>query len=548
MQAEPVPGQSARSYDVVIVGAGFAGLYMLCKARTLGLRARVFEAGSGVGGTWYWNRYPGARCDVESVQYSYSFDEALQAEWRWTERYAAQPEILRYAEHVAQRFGLYRDITLSTRVLALTFNQEASLWHVRCDTGEEAKAIYVVLATGALSAPQRPALEGLDDFKGRVLCTATWPRERVSFKGARVAVIGTGSSGIQVIPEIAREARHLTVFQRTPNYAIPARNRPMNAAEDIRWKRDYARLRAEARKTPNAILMRRNPSTALSVSRQEREAVYETYWGYGGLEFMAAFSDLRQSREASETASEFVRRKIRQTVRDPDVAARLTPVSYPIGTKRVCVDSGYFETFNCDNVELVDLTQTPIERVTPDGIVTARSNYDADAIVFATGFDAFTGAVLRIDIKGRGAASIAAEWKGGAQSYLGIMIAKFPNLFLITGPGSPSVFGNVIAAIEQHVEFIADLLAFLRAHDVREVEASEAAQAGWQSHCAEVASRTLFSAAPSWWMGANVEGKPRTLLPYAGGFDTYGRILGEVASNGYDGLVFAAPASPVVSE
>lgn len=539
MSAPPSSHNARTDVDIVIVGAGFAGLYMLHAALQLGFTARVFEAGDGVGGTWYWNRYPGARCDVESMQYSYSFSSALQDEWRWSERYASQPEILRYAQHVAERFALYPHISFGTRVVALSFVEATGLWRVRTDRGTETSATYVVMATGALSSPQKPELPGLARYAGRVFYTAEWPHEAASFAGERVAVIGTGSSGIQAIPQIAEAADHLTVFQRTPNYSIPAHNRAMSEAEERRWKSAYGALRAEARASPNGILMKRNPAAALSVSEEERTRVYETYWSLGSLEFMAAFADLRENRSANETAAEFVRAKIRHVVRDPQTAAMLTPTDYPIGSKRVCVDTGYYQTFNRGNVELVDITATPIETVMPEGILTARGFHRLDTIVFATGFDAFTGALLKVDIRGRGGASLAEAWADGAKTYLGLMVAKFPNLLILTGPGSPSVFGNVIVAIEQHVEFVAALLERLRAGGYATVEASEAAQRSWRAHCNDVASRTLYPQAASWWTGANIDGKPRTLLPYAGGFDTYGRILSDVADKGYDGMILS---------
>ena len=530
--------------DIVIVGAGFAGLYMALKCLQLGLRTMVLEAGSGVGGTWYWNRYPGARCDVESMQYSYSFSSALQDEWRWSERYAAQPEILRYAQHVAERFDLLRHITFDTRVDALTVDEPAATWQIRTACGRDIRARFVVLATGALSAPKRPTYPGLEHFSGRILYTSEWPHEAVDLAGERVAVVGTGSSGIQVIPRVAEVAGHLTVFQRTPNYSIPARNRVMTEAEERSWKGRYGALREAARATPNAILMDRNPARALSQSPAERERTYETYWSLGGLEFMAAFADLRESRAANDTAAEFVREKIRRIVRDPRTAAMLTPTAYPIGSKRVCVDAGYFETFNRANVALVDLVATPIERAVPEGLVTAEGLHPVDSIIFATGFDAFTGAPLRMEISGRAGVRLADAWAGGARTYLGLMVANFPNLFMITGPGSPSVLGNVIMAIEQHVEFVAALLSKVRDEAIATVDATAEAQDLWAAHCDDVASRTMFPGTASWWMGANIDGKPRAVLPYAGGFEAYGQILADVAGNAYRGLTFAAvPAS-----
>ena len=453
----------ARELDAVIVGAGFAGLYALHRLRGLGFSARVFEAGKGVGGTWYWNRYPGARCDVESMDYSYSFSDDLQQEWQWTERYASQPEILTYINHVADRFDLRRDIQLETRVTTAVFDETRNRWEVRTDRGDHVSARYCIMATGCLSDAQVPDFTGLETFAGRWYHTGKWPHEGVDFTGQRVGVIGTGSSAIQSIPIIARQAAHLFVFQRTPNFSVPARNVPMAPEYQARWKASYAEHRREARESRVGFVVERNDTSALEVPDEVRRREYEQRWNRGGLGFNATFVDLLTSQEANDTAAEFFREKIRGLVRDPALAELLTPRDYPLGTKRLCVDTSYYETFNRDNVTLVDVRRAPIEVITPEGLRTRERAYALDSLVFATGFDAMTGALLNIDIRGRGGLRLQEKWAEGPRTYLGLSIAGFPNLFAITGPGSPSVLSNMIVSIEQHVDWIADCLAYLRA-------------------------------------------------------------------------------------
>ncbi|WP_272874903.1 flavin-containing monooxygenase [Roseomonas marmotae] len=448
-------------YDAVVVGAGFAGLYMLYRLRQLGLSARVYEAGAGVGGTWYWNRYPGARCDVESMQYSYSFSEELQQEWSWTERYPAQAEILRYIEHAAERFDLRRDIQFETRVTATRFDEAARLWRVETDRGDRASARFCIMATGALSAAKKPEMAGLESFRGRWYHTGSWPHEPVDFTGQRVAVIGTGSSGIQTIPVVARQAAHLYVFQRTPNFSIPAWNAPLPEERQAAWKSNYAEHRARARDTRSGILYEYSQRAAFDVSEEERQAEFERRWARGGANFTHAFNDIFVNRTANDAAAEFVRGRIRSIVRDPAVAEKLVPMDHPIGTKRICVDTDYYDTFNRDNVTLVDVRHSPIETVTPDGLRTTDADYALHSIIFATGYDAVTGALDRIAIRGRGGQALKEKWAGGPRTYLGIMMAGFPNFFIITGPGSPSVLTNVVVAIEQHVGWVADCLAHL---------------------------------------------------------------------------------------
>jgi cyclohexanone monooxygenase len=536
------------SLDVVIVGAGFGGMYQLHRLRGLGLAARIIEAGSGVGGTWYWNRYPGARCDVESMQYSFGFDEALQQQWRWTERFAPQPEILAYANHVADRFDLRRDIAFETRVESASWDAARALWTVRTDRGEVIEARFCIMATGCLSAARLPDIAGRDSFRGETYHTGHWPHRKVDFTGKRVAVIGTGSSAIQSIPVIAAEAAQVVVFQRTPNFSIPAHNRPIDPEYERHWKDDYATKRAEARRMRTGILYEFNDQSALALAEAERRATYERRWQTGSTQFMAAFNDLILNQAANETAAEFVRDKIRGIVKDPRTAEALAPKDHPIGTKRICVDTGYYETFNRDNVTLVNLKETPLDRITATGVVAGGVDYPVDAIVFATGFDAMTGTLTRIDIRGEGGLSLAAAWADGPVSYLGLMVAGFPNLFTITGPGSPSVLSNMIVSIEQHVDWITDCLAWLRQQGHACIAASEAAQHDWVVHGMEVANRTLYPQAASWYMGANIPGKPRVFMPYIGGVGVYRDTCAEIAAAGYRGFVTGGPLRAAAAE
>jgi cyclohexanone monooxygenase len=531
---------SVRHLDAIVVGAGFAGLYALHRLRGLGLSVRVYEAGDGIGGTWYWNRYPGARCDVESLDYSYSFSDELQQEWRWTERYASQAEILRYIDHVADRFDLRRDIELATRVVSASFDEAANGWDVWTDTGERVSARFCIMATGCLSDARVPDFKGLETFGGNWYHTGHWPHDGVDFTGQRVGVIGTGSSAIQSIPIIAQQAAHLFVFQRTPNFSVPARNAPLDPAHERRVKSRYAEYRRQARESRVGFLVESSEQSALAVAAEERLRAYEARWGRGGLGFAATFPDLLTNTEANETAAEFFRVKIRGIVRDPGVAERLMPRGYPLGTKRLCVDTNYYDTFNRENVTLVDLKTAPIEAITPRGVRTREAEYALDSIVFATGFDAMTGALLRIDIRGRPGQTLQWKWAEGPRTYLGLAIAGFPNLFIITGPGSPSVLSNMIVSIEQHVDWIADCIAHLREHDYRAIEATVDAEDRWVAHVNEVGQATLYPLANSWYVGANIPGKPRIFMPYVGGVGAYRKKCDEVATRGYEGFTLTA--------
>ena len=522
--------------EALVIGAGFAGMYLLHRLRGLGIPAHALEAGEGVGGTWYWNRYPGARCDVESMQYSYSFSEELQQEWNWSERFAGQPEILRYANHVADRLDLRRDIHFQTRATAARFDEAAGTWGVQTDTGRHITARYLILATGCLSAARLPEIPGISDFAGEVYHTGQWPHGGVDFKGQRVAVIGTGSSAIQAIPVIAREAAHLAVFQRTPNFSIPSRNGPMPEDYAGEWKQGYTSRRIAARQMRTGILYNLSQTPAMSVNETDRRAEYEARWAAGGTAFMASFSDLLTSREANDTAAEFVREKIRGLVSDPAVAEILAPKNHPIGTKRICVDTAYYETFNLPHVRLMDVSTAPIERITSGGVVQGGVTHPVDSIVFATGFDAMTGTILAMDITGRHGITMRDAWADGPRTHLGLMVAGFPNLFLITGPGSPSVLSNMIVSIEQHVDWVSNALTHLRREEFSIMETTQQAQEDWVAHVNEVAHRTLYPQANSWYMGANIPGKPQLFMPYVGGVGTYRQICDGIAAKNYPGF------------
>jgi cyclohexanone monooxygenase len=527
----PDPGPEL---DAVIVGAGFAGLAMLHQLRERGFSARVLERGSGLGGTWYWNRYPGARCDVESMEYSYQFSDALQQEWSWSERYAAQPEILRYLEHVADRFDLRRDIALDTRVDAAVYDEDAGCWTLETQRGDRIRARFCIMATGCLSSAHTPRFPGLESFEGALYHTGAWPHTPVDFRGLRVGVIGTGSSAVQSIPLIAEQAAALFVFQRTATYTVPAHNHPLDPAEAARIKADYAGLRRRAAQQPFGLDTRAGEALALEATPAQRRAEYESRWERGGLPFLSGYADLLSVQAANDTAAEFVRGKIREIVRDPAVAERLSPRQV-LGCKRLCIDSGYYQTFNRENVTLVDVSAAPIEALLPRGLRTRDAEYTLDAIVFATGFDAMTGALARIEIQGRQGLSLAKKWAEGPRTYLGLASAGFPNLFLITGPGSPSVLSNMVPSIEQHAGWIARCIGDLRARGQARIEARTEAEDAWVAHVNEVASATLFPSCNSWYLGANVPGKPRVFMPYLG-FPAYVEKCEEVAARGYEGF------------
>jgi len=539
-QARPLETEAV--FDAVIVGAGFAGMYMLHRLRGLGFSARVFEAGSGVGGTWYWNRYPGARCDVESMQYSFSFSEEMDQEWDWSEKYAPQPEILSYANHVADRFGLRRDIVFDTRVTAATFDQSEKCWRIETDRGDRVLAKFCIMAVGCLSAPNRPAFPGMADFRGPIYHTGEWPHDGVDFGGQRVGVIGTGSSAIQSIPIIAQQASSLTVFQRTATWSVPARNEHLTPEYRQAAKAGYPALRAKARGRPTGFYFPFNMKPALEAAPEERERLYEEAWQRGGLPFLGAFGDLLFEKAANDTIADFARRKIRQLVKDPATAALLSPENV-FGCKRLCVDTAYFETYNLPHVKLVDVSKTPIERFTADGIEVDGVEYPLDAVVCATGFAAMTGSFDRIAITGRDGLTLAEKWRAGPRAYLGIASAGFPNLFTITGPGSPSVLASMIQAIEQHVDWMADCMAHLRDVGAATIEPLPADEDAWVEHVTDVSTVSLRSTCSSWYVGTNIPGRPRVFMPYIGGFPVYVQKCNEVMSGGFEGFVIEGAAA-----
>jgi cyclohexanone monooxygenase len=526
-----------QTLDVAVIGAGPAGLYALYKLRASDFAVRCFDTASGVGGTWFWNRYPGARCDVESLQYSFSFSPELQQEWRWTERYAAQPELLAYLEHVAERFDLNRDIQLNTRISSARFDEAANLWTLTTSSGETIRARFCVMATGCLSMPRTPDLPGQEAFEGPIYLTAQWPRDGVDFTGKRVAVIGTGSSGIQSIPEIAKDAAHVHVFQRTANFSVPAADNEMRSDYEQGWKADYEDRRRRQFSSKGGVLFDENAASAIETPEAERQAEYERRWGHGGLNFMRAFSDLSAVQAANDTAADYVRRKIRSIVENPDTAERLVPRGYPIGARRMCTDLDYYSVYNRPNVSLIDMVAEPIETLEPHAIRTSAASYQVDAIVLATGFQALIGALLAIDIRGIGGRLLRDEWVQEPKSYLGIGVAGFPNLFTINGPGSPATLANVISAGEHHVNWIARALEQMREQGLERIEPEADAQQAWFEQTQEIASRTLFfRASTSSYIYAAPDGQ-RTFLNYAGGFDAYIQASNDVADQGYRGFL-----------
>lgn len=524
--------------DAVIVGAGFSGVYALYKLRQLGLNPVVIEAGDGVGGTWYWNRYPGARCDIESMEYSYQFSEQLQQEWEWSERYATQPEILRYINSVADRFELRDGMTFNTRVTAAQFNADTQNWRVTTDTDVVFEAQYFIMATGCLSSPNIPNIEGMDDFSGASYHTGQWPHEEVDFTGQKVGVIGTGSSGIQSIPLIAKQAAQLTVFQRTANYSIPAHNQPLDPVKTAQVKQRYKEFRDENRLTSFHADFRYGELNAMEVSAKDREAEFEARWASGGLPFLAGFADLLFDTNANEMAGEFIRKKIQAIVDDPELAEKLSP-SGVVGCKRLCVDTDYYATYNADHVALVDIRKTPIERVTNKGVRTSSQDYEFDSIVYATGFDAMTGAIMKVDIRGIDGQRLQETWADGPKSYLGLAINGFPNLFTVTGPGSPSVLTNMLGSIEHHVDWIADCIQYIANNNARSIQATAPAQESWVSLVNEIADATVYPNCNSWYLGANIPGKPRVFMPYLG-FDTYYEQCQHIVENDYEGFALEA--------
>ena len=527
-------------FDAVVIGAGFAGLGMLRRLREqLGMSVQLYEAGSGVGGTWYWNRYPGARCDSESYIYCFTFSKELLQDWNWSGKYPEQPEILSYLDHVADRFDLRRDIQFNTRVTSARFLEDTNQWEVETDQGDRVTARFLIAGIGCISAGNVPDIKGLDSFEGEWYHTGSWPHAGVNFSGKRVAVIGTGSSGVQAIPVIAEQARHLTVFQRTPQYTIPAHHHTVDRKfieEEV--KPNYDEILEKARWSVGGTPVDYSERSALEVTAEERQKVYEAAWAKGGGGFVyGTFKDLMKDKRANDTASEFIRSKIREIVRNPEVTERLLPTDHPFGSKRALIDTNYFDTYNRDNVELVDIRHSPIQEITPKGIRTADREFEFDIIVFATGFDAMTGSFFKMDIRGRNDLSLKDKWSEGPKTYLGLQVAGFPNMFMITGPGSPSVLSNMPVSIEQHIEWISNFLEYMRERDIEVAEADADAETAWVSHVNEVAEPTMYMLANSWYLGANIPGKPRVFMPYAGGVGTYREKCNEVVDNDYEGFI-----------
>ena len=531
----------SKQVDAVIVGAGFGGMYMLHRLRKAGLNAQVIEMGDGVGGTWYWNRYPGARVDIESMEYSYQFSEELQQEWEWSERYSPQPEILAYANHVADRFDLRSSILFETKVIATEYDEAKQRWNVETDKGQRFDAQFCIMATGCLSSTNLPKFEGLESFEGEWYHTGLWPHEKVDLSGKRVGLIGTGSSAIQTIPQVAKEAGELTVFQRTANYSIPAHNRDLDPEFVADIKAQYPAFRAANNLEAGGFGSRteRNEGSVLEASDEERAALFEKKWGIGGFGFLAAFGDLLMTGEANDFAANFVRDKIRQTVNDPETAELLCP-DQVIGCKRICVDIDYFETYNRDNVSLVNIKNAPIDRITKNGLETGGKEYEFDCLIFATGFDAMTGTLNKIDIRGREGQLLRDKWSAGPRNYLGLCAEGFPNLFTISGPGSPSVLTNMITSIEQHVNWITDCIVDLKSKGVASIEAELEAEDAWVDHVNELAGQTLYPSCNSWYLGANIPGKTRVFMPYVGGLPLYSEKCDEVRANNYEGFKLAS--------
>ena len=530
-------------FDAVVIGAGFSGMGMLRRLRDdMGMSVQVYEAGSGVGGTWYWNRYPGARCDSESYTYCFTFSKELLQEWSWSGRYPEQPEILTYLNHVADRFNLRPNIQFDTKVMSATFLEDRNLWEIETDQGDRVTARHLITGIGCISTGNIPKIKGLDSFEGDWYHTGNWPHHPVDFSGKRVAVIGTGSSGVQSIPVIAEQAGHLTVFQRTPQFTVPARHASIDRKfieEEV--KPQYDAIVERGKWTRGGAPVAPEAGSALALTEEERNRVFEKFWVIGGNDFIyGSFDDILGNKEANDTVAEFIRSKIRETVKDPETSQKLLPLDHPYGSKRALMDTNYFETYNRENVDLVDLRQAPIQEITAKGIRTSEEDFEFDIIVFATGFDAMTGTFMKIDIRGRDGVTLKEKWAEGPKTYLGLQVAGFPNMFMITGPGSPSVLCNMPVCIEQHIEWVGDFIGWMREHSLETAEADSRAEEEWGAHVNEVANNTLFVYANSWYLGANIPGKPRVFMPYAGGAGTYRKRCNEIAENGYEGFLLGS--------
>ncbi|MFT3780110.1 MAG: NAD(P)/FAD-dependent oxidoreductase [Ottowia sp.] len=531
--------KAVENVDAVVVGTGFAGVYAIHKLRSLGLSVRAFEAGSDVGGTWYWNKYPGARCDVESLEYSFGFSNEIQQKWDWSHRFSFQPDIQRYIAHVADTVDVRQLIEFNTKVVSQTYDEKQQRWAVSTDKGEVIHCSFCVMATGILSVPLYPDIPGLDSFTGEKYHSGAWPSEPVDFTGKRVAVFGTGATGIQIVPEVAKQASRLFVMQRTANFSLPAGNKPLRPEDVETYRKDYPERRKRARKHIFGISNVPEPTrSVLELSEEEANAAFEKLWEMGGsLNFQMAFNDFMKDERANKRLADFVRRKIRETVKDQATAEKLCPYDHPIGSRRICIDTGYYETYNRDNVELISLRETPVKRITPKGIETEAGEIEVDAIVFATGFDGITGALTHIDIAGRNGVKLSEQWQKEVGSYMGFTVHGFPNMFIITGPGSPAVKSNMVMSIEQHVELIGDTIAYMRSRGLGAIEATAEAERAWMERVSEIANKTLFVKADSWYNGANVAGKARGFTIYVGGVNNYRLEVENMIADGYRGMV-----------
>ncbi len=534
--------------DVLVVGAGFAGLRALYRFRSQGHKVLVIEASADIGGVWYHNGYPGARCDVESYDYSYSFSAELEQDWRWSERYATQPEILRYINHVADRFDLRKDIQFNTRMMNATYEEASATWVIATGGGHSVRAKYLMMCVGQLSATKSPDYPGLSSFKGEVIHSGVWPKHKVDYAGKRVAIIGTGSSGMQMTPVIAKEAKHLTVFQRTANFSIPAANAPVSDEEDRTVKANYRERRERAWNSATGLGFMPNKTSALDVSAEEREKAYEAAWNRLGFGFALTYFDILLKKEANDTAAEFIRKKIASVVQDPVLREKLTPKGHPFASRRPSVDSGYFQAFNRDNVELADVRESPIVEFTPEGIRTQAKLHAFDMIIFATGFDVFTGSLFKPDIIGRHGMTLKKKWADGPVTHLGVGVSDFPNMFIVVGPGSPSLLSNVMVSTEEQIDWMAALVQKMQIEGLVEVEVQAEAEKMWGQHINDRVKETLYLSTDSYYNGAEVKGKPRVFMPYSGGVRGYRRILHRCAEEGYSGFTFyKTPAALEVS-
>lgn len=524
--------------DAVVVGAGFAGLYAIKCLRDAGFSIQAFEAGDGIGGTWYWNQYPGARVDLECWDYSYSFSRELQDEWDWSERYPSAQELMKYLEHVADRFQLREHIRFNTTVESAVFDEQRNLWVVRTSDGKTVNARFLVPASGVLSVPKPPEIPGIETFAGEAYHTGRWPRKPVSFEGKRIGVIGTGSSGVQVIQALAGQCKHLTVFQRTAVFVVPCKNHALTPSMRERVRATYAERREISRITRFGIAVGMATDSALDATPEEMRMKYENAWTNSQLlGFRQCYGDILANEDANATVADFIRGKIRQIVKKPEVAQKLLPHGFPFGTKRPCLGDTYYEVFNRDDVTLVDLKSTPIERVVPEGIVTSEGLVKLDMLIYATGYDALSGALTRIDVRGIGGKKLTDKWADGAKTYLGLMVAGFPNLFTVTGPGSPGPLANMSMSIEQHIDWITRCMEDMRRNGWTRIDTTSVQEDAWMQGVQDIVKRTLYLKANSWYLGANVPGKPKVFLPYLGGHGNYRKKCDEAAAKGYEGFV-----------